>query len=191
MKNYLMYAAIGILIVIIVFCFNKEVQADTVSASYVNTSYDLSFPADVFLDDSSNGWQVSYGFEITPSWSLDLGYADLGKAEQTIIFIPTAFEVELLTIVGHGRLSIGTLAGHDIKLHGLLGVARGDARVTVGANSLSDDDMGVIYGVGLGVMLSPIHEIKAMYKKTSLTFDNTVAFNYDPSMFEIGYSFHF
>lgn len=191
MKNYLAAAVVGVLIVIIVFCFNREAQADSVNVNYTVTDYDYTFPANVFLDESSNGYGISYSFDLSPLWSLDVGYSDLGKAEQTVLFIPTEFETELFTIAAHGALQIATIATHAIKVHGILGVARANTDVTVGANSLSDSDMGVYYGAGFSLMISPVHEITAMYKKVDLTFDNTVVFDYNPSMIEVGYSFNF
>lgn len=191
MKNYLMLGLAAALIVVIIFCINKEVQADTITVNYTNTNYDYSFPANVFLDDSSNGLGITYGFSVAPNWSIDIGYKDLGSAEQTTIFIPTKFDVELLTLALHGNMVIGTMAGHDVKAHGMIGAARGDADLTIGVNQLSDADMGLLYGVGLSVNLSAMQSLGVMYSKADLSFNNTGSFDYDPSMFEINYSYYF
>ena len=191
MKTYIQYGIITALIIIIIICFTQYAKADSVNLSYVNTDYSYSFPANVIFDDQSNGYNLTYGLDLNPNWQLDLGYADLGSATQPFLFVNTEVDTTAWSLALHGSTAIGAIAGHTIKGHVLFGVMKADMDISIGANTLNDSDTGLLYGVGASVWLSPVDAIVAKFKKTKLTFNNSVNFDYDPMMIEIGYTRRF
>jgi len=184
MKNYILYGLIAILIIIIVLCFTQKANADTVNLSLTNTNYDYSFPVNNFLDDTSTGFELSYGYQLVPDWHLKFSYADLGSAEQTILGIHTKFELQTYSIAAEYSYTITTIAGHNLKLHGLLGITQSEAKASAGLLSLSDSDTGLTYGIGASIWLGVNSAIALMYKKSNLDFN-------DPTILSIGYTHQF
>lgn len=188
MKKYMQLIAISL---ITLLSFSKVVHADAINLSLVNTQYDYSFPATVFLDDSSMGFGIGYSFQINPMFSVDLNYTDHGSAKQTVLFINTEVETTSLSVALRGSAVAGTVSSHDVYVHGLIGLTMAEMDLTVGGASLTDSDTGLILGAGVSVMLSAVDELSLMYKRSDLDFDNTVAFEYNPTTMELGYSHRF
>ncbi len=185
MKNLLQYILIGIVALLIV----PQVHADSVNLSYVDTEYNQSGIYGIIFDDSANGFGLTYGIDLNSHIALDIGYTSLGSAEKNFGFITTEFDANLLTLALHHSQALGTISGHTVKWHSLLGVARANVDARVGGTTLSDNDMGLHGGLGLSVWLSPTAAITTMFKRSDLTFNNSgVNFDYDPTTFEIGYT---
>ncbi len=173
------------------FFINYAAHADGINLSLVNTHYNYTYPADVYLDDSSTGFGLSYIFQLNPSWALDLGYTNYGSGTRTIGTFNTEAQASSINLTFRGTAIIGTIGSYNINAHGLLGAAMGTMEVTAGGVTLSDSDTGLVYGVGLGASLTPLDEIVLMYKKADLDFNNTVNFEYNPVTIELGYTRRF
>ncbi|MFV1982991.1 MAG: outer membrane beta-barrel protein [Thiohalomonadales bacterium] len=188
MNNKIMYGIITALIIIIIVCFSRTLKADTINISYVKTSYDLQSPANIVFSDSSNGLSLTYGLELTPMLALEGSYKNLGSADRNVFFINTALETTMYSLALTANTSIGLLGGHDVHLLGSLGLIKADMDISAGTNSLSDSDTGMLMGVGINLDLSANDILTLRYTRTKLSFNNTINFDYDPSMFELGYS---
>lgn len=171
--------------------FAVAANANSINVSYVDTKYDLSSPASTVLDDSATGLSLTYSYDINPMWAIDFGIADLGAAERSIGLIDTKLDVETLSILAHFNMPIATLMMNPVKLHLYGGITRGDAEVTVGAFSRSDQDIGSKYGAGLTYWFNNTWAADLKYTRSSLDFSNTVDFAYNPRLWEFGATYKF
>ncbi len=186
MKKYILFAVFAL------FAFlAKPVFADGINLSLVNTSYDYSFPADAYLEDSSMGYGLTYNWHLNPTWSIDIGYTDYGSGTRSFGFLSTEVETTSFSVAARASMVIGTISSHDIKAHALLGAVMADMDISAGANTLSDSDTGLLYGVGLSAVLSPTDELTFMVKMADLEFNNNVTFEYNPTTIELGYTRRF
>ena len=210
-KGFLVYSVIGVLALIAVLFLSEIAKADSVNVHFITTDYNYSSPTSLVLDDSSSGIGITYGVELSPSFQLDIGYADLGSAEQTFTVntqrryrghrrrghggnsynVTTKAEATAFNVALHGSTVLGTIAAHNIKGHALLGIMRADMDINTESGLLSDTDTGLLVGVGISAWLSPMSAVTVMYKKADLDFANTVNFEYDPSMIEAGFTRRF
>jgi OOP family OmpA-OmpF porin len=92
----------------------------------------------ISTDRSDTGGKIYGGYEFTPNFSLELGYADLGK-----------FSSSAGTVKGNGAFAdlVGTMPlGNNFSLLGRVGAFNGKLE-----NSLLGSERGTSYKVGAGV----------------------------------------
>jgi len=114
---------------------------------------DSSVPATLVIDDNSTYAKIFVGWRATPSFALELGYANLGKYTFDInapgITVNETLKARALSLEGVGSISLGG----NWRFLGKLGLANWDGKIDYSDNtpfSDSGDGKGVVPVLGLG-----------------------------------------
>ncbi|MGH8686520.1 MAG: outer membrane beta-barrel protein [Burkholderiales bacterium] len=122
--------------------------AGSLGLSKVRDACDGFGAAGVTCDDSDISWKVSLGYQINPSFAVEVGYADLGKAKASGPGGTAELKANVFEVVAIGSAPI---AG-NFSAFGKFGFYRGDSTgsidtVTV-VGSASDTNTDVTLGLG-------------------------------------------
>ncbi len=133
---------------------------------YVGASVGMSYGRDVcdgvttlgFCDDTDTGWKVYGGYQFTPVWGVEVFYTDLGEYTATdySLGIFTPIDVNA-SASGMGAVATASWPiGDSFALFSKLGFLYWsvDSSASAGGYSVSIDDDGVGFTLGLGTRYS-------------------------------------
>jgi len=161
MKHLLVIVLAGLLMISF-DAFSREY----VSVGGVITDYNVPFPDNLVLDDNAKGYEVAVGLPLPLPWlSVEIALSDNGTSRRSIG--PATFELdsESLAVLFKGAWTIATIGGHPLKAVTRLGFSATQFRAieTTSGISNTDTDVGLAYGAGLNLSLSPHWAIEADY----------------------------
>ncbi len=158
---------IEVLILAVVLSFSSQSIADNyVSLGFVNTNYNTQPPDSFFFDDNANGYEVTIGFPMPVSWLYtELSLSDNGTSTNNMGFANYELNSQSMAILLHGAIPIATVAGHTIKAHARLGYSATQfaGSETISNQSVTDTDIGLTYGLGASIWLTPHWGIELDY----------------------------
>jgi OOP family OmpA-OmpF porin len=101
-------------------------------------------------DEKGSGWKLYGGFELSPNWGVELGYANLGKMRNVYNVFGTNVAVTAksysMYVAGTGTVPLGD----QFSLFGKLGLAANHTSVTGTAGGFSASDSGNKSGIMFG-----------------------------------------
>jgi OOP family OmpA-OmpF porin len=104
-------------------------------------------------DDKDTAWRIFGGYQFHPNIAVEIGYADLGRAQATVSFggLSGTAKVEATAF---DAVAVGSWPlNQAFSVYGKLGLYHGEAKLTAsgtGAGSSSDKDTGSDLTFGLG-----------------------------------------
>jgi OOP family OmpA-OmpF porin len=126
--------------------FFNFTMAPLLGVSAGQASFDVSCPAASSCDDTDTAWRVFGGLEVNEYISMEVGYADLGKAEISGATSGTA-EANGMTFHVIGNLALNP----SFSLIGRGGMSILDLNVeTTGGEVLDEGDTDVAWSFGVG-----------------------------------------
>jgi OOP family OmpA-OmpF porin len=99
------------------------------------------------FEESDTGWKVFGGYRFMRYIGVDLAYTDLGKPEDNLLGVDASIEIDGWNLSGVGYLPLGRW-----EFFGGLGVFfwDGEAKLTDGVTTVTDDDSGEDLSTRLG-----------------------------------------
>ena len=95
-------------------------------------------------DDKDTAWKLFGGFQINRTFSVELGYANLGEGTASGGGVNASIESNAWELVGVGMFPIAS----QFSLYGKLGLFRADSDLSGNLGSGSDSSSGLTFGVG-------------------------------------------
>ena len=105
-------------------------------------------------DEKDTAWKIFGGFQLTPTFAVELGYTDLGEVSAPGISAEaTAWDLSVLA---------GFPIGEAFSIYGRLGGYRAETEASTGED---DSNTGLTFGVGVGFNLSRNLGLRAEWQR--------------------------
>ena len=139
------------------------------SSVYVGGSFGQSevkdgcsgLPAGVSCDNKDTAWKLFGGFQLTPMFAVELGYADLGEISASGLGVTVSAETTAWDLSAIAAFPIGDA----FSVYGRLGGYRAETEARAGALSADDSNTGLTFGVGVGFSLSRNLGLRAEWQR--------------------------
>ena len=146
-------------------------SAPYVSVGLMSTEYGYEAPFSGVLPARATGLSLAIGHVVpgVPWLSGELEYGDFGEARSG----PLNFKASGLTAWAVGDLIVGSVSGMPVGLEARVGATSAEAEIEVGPFSVTNSDVGLAYGTGIKVWVSPNTAVGANYRRRDLEFIDT------------------
>ncbi len=113
--------------------------------------------------DKSTAYGVYGGLQFTPNWGVEAEYLGSDKADVTASGVKTG-EIDTKTYGVYGTYNYN-FVNSPIYAKAKLGLAKTEVESKTATRTVSTDDTGLAYGLGLGFQATPAIALEAEYAK--------------------------